>query len=110
MSQGCVFCHKCASYKSGACSKHWPATSPSCCPGYQKRGLSNGVIKLVREALKVPVGAPVPKGVTVRLRFKHQGKRRNQPCPCGSGKKMKSCCLGRVINTDEINGIPEHVG
>jgi uncharacterized protein YecA (UPF0149 family) len=21
---------------------------------------------------------------------------RNEPCPCGSGKKFKRCCLGRV--------------
>jgi uncharacterized protein YecA (UPF0149 family) len=22
---------------------------------------------------------------------------RNEPCPCGSGKKFKRCCLGRVF-------------
>jgi len=22
---------------------------------------------------------------------------RNEPCPCGSGKKFKKCCLGRKI-------------
>lgn len=24
------------------------------------------------------------------------GRLRNRPCPCGSGKKFKKCCLGRV--------------
>ena len=31
---------------------------------------------------------------TVRqLKTKHIG--RNDPCPCGSGKKFKKCCLGK---------------
>jgi len=25
---------------------------------------------------------------------------RNDPCPCGSGKKYKRCCLGKKPNTD----------
>lgn len=25
----------------------------------------------------------------------HQGTGRNQPCPCGSGRKHKNCCLGK---------------
>jgi hypothetical protein len=28
--------------------------------------------------------------------LKSQKKRRNQPCPCKSGKKLKHCCLERV--------------
>jgi len=31
------------------------------------------------------------KGVTVRRDGKKVG--RNDPCPCGSGKKYKRCCL-----------------
>jgi preprotein translocase subunit SecA len=31
------------------------------------------------------------KGVTVRREGKKVG--RNDPCPCGSGKKYKRCCL-----------------
>jgi len=27
---------------------------------------------------------------------------RNDPCSCGSGKKYKKCCLGKVINEDSI--------
>ncbi|RPJ05580.1 MAG: preprotein translocase subunit SecA, partial [Deltaproteobacteria bacterium] len=33
------------------------------------------------------------KGVTVRREGKKVG--RNDPCPCGSGKKYKKCCLLR---------------
>jgi preprotein translocase subunit SecA len=33
------------------------------------------------------------KGVTVRRDGKKVG--RNDPCPCGSGKKYKKCCLAR---------------
>nr|WP_281411560.1 SEC-C metal-binding domain-containing protein [Enterovirga sp. DB1703] len=29
----------------------------------------------------------------LRNRFRHVG--RNDPCPCGSGRKFKKCCLGR---------------
>jgi len=30
--------------------------------------------------------------------FRHDGPRikRNQPCPCGSGKKAKHCCLHKI--------------
>ena len=34
---------------------------------------------------------PHGKGVTVRREGKKVG--RNDPCPCGSGKKYKRCCL-----------------
>ena len=27
---------------------------------------------------------------------KRLSKMRNQPCPCGSGKKFKKCCIDRV--------------
>jgi SEC-C motif len=26
---------------------------------------------------------------------------RNEPCPCGSGKKYKSCCLGRLVSGNQ---------
>ena len=31
--------------------------------------------------------------------FKREGKKvgRNDPCPCGSGKKFKQCCLGKGV-------------
>ena len=28
--------------------------------------------------------------------LKSQKKRRNEKCPCGSGKKLKYCCLEKV--------------
>ena len=33
------------------------------------------------------------KGETVRKPF--EGVGRNEPCPCGSGKKFKKCCMGQ---------------
>ena len=27
--------------------------------------------------------------------FHYRGAKRNQPCPCGSGKKFKRCCYRR---------------
>ncbi|AKB75356.1 hypothetical protein MSLAZ_2095 [Methanosarcina lacustris Z-7289] len=36
---------------------------------------------------------------------------RNDPCPCGSGKKYKNCCLGRkVATTNQITSKPEKQG
>ena len=37
------------------------------------------------------------KGVTVRREGKKVG--RNDPCPCGSGKKYKRCCLSKEEET-----------
>jgi preprotein translocase subunit SecA len=37
------------------------------------------------------------KGVTVRREGKKVG--RNDPCPCGSGKKYKRCCLPKEEET-----------
>ncbi len=28
----------------------------------------------------------------LNYKFKHDGKLRNKPCQCGSGKKFKQCC------------------
>ncbi|WP_428484137.1 SEC-C metal-binding domain-containing protein [Rhodopila sp.] len=30
------------------------------------------------------------------VRNPYRGVGRNDPCPCGSGKKFKNCCLGKV--------------
>jgi preprotein translocase subunit SecA len=37
-------------------------------------------------------------GPTVTETIRHRGEKvgRNDPCPCGSGKKYKSCCLRRA--------------
>jgi hypothetical protein len=29
-------------------------------------------------------------------KLKSQKHRRNDPCPCGSGAKLKNCCLGKM--------------
>ena len=46
-----------------------------------------------RERLK-PGGAV--KGVTIRKSAKSSPLGRNDPCPCGSGKKFKKCCMGQA--------------
>lgn len=28
--------------------------------------------------------------------IRKKGKTRNQPCPCGSGKKYKNCCMNEI--------------
>ncbi len=33
------------------------------------------------------------------------GPGRNDPCPCGSGKKYKRCCLGRRMSMPNGNGV-----
>ena len=35
---------------------------------------------------------------------------RNDPCPCGSGKKYKNCHLGRALPVDGIEVEPEDAG
>lgn len=32
---------------------------------------------------------------------------RNDPCPCGSGKKYKACCLGRPVSSGLTSGISQ---
>jgi len=34
---------------------------------------------------------------------------RNDPCPCGSGKKFKKCCLGRALPNAPISQNPRHI-
>ncbi|SIO66775.1 SEC-C motif-containing protein [Singulisphaera sp. GP187] len=36
------------------------------------------------------------KGVPIRRPAEVSSAGRNDPCPCGSGKKYKKCCLGRA--------------
>ncbi len=42
--------------------------------------------------------APVLSHVPASNPYRHVG--RNDPCPCGSGRKFKKCCLGRVQSED----------
>ncbi len=41
-----------------------------------------------------PLAEPRPRGRPVPDPFRNVG--RNDPCPCGSGKKFKKCCLGKT--------------
>jgi uncharacterized protein YecA (UPF0149 family) len=38
--------------------------------------------------------APITYAEPVRNPLRNVG--RNDPCPCGSGKKFKKCCLGKA--------------
>jgi hypothetical protein len=44
----------------------------------------------IRDVMLGTPAAPPPSPV------KLYGKNRNMPCPCGSGKKFKKCCLGKT--------------
>ena len=46
-----------------------------------------------RQAAREVAALEPPQGPAVNP-YKHVG--RNDPCPCGSGKKFKKCCLQRV--------------
>ncbi|MEN6462799.1 MAG: SEC-C metal-binding domain-containing protein [Syntrophomonas sp.] len=35
--------------------------------------------------------------------IKYPNTRRNDPCPCGSGKKFKRCCINKVEASDGTN-------
>jgi hypothetical protein len=50
------------------------------------------IARSYRERLKPDGGV---KGVTVRHSPKVSPTGRNDPCPCGSGKKFKKCCMGQ---------------
>lgn len=50
--------------------------------------------KIYFEKHGIPYEFPGAKNTDVRKRKKI---RRNEPCPCGSGKKFKRCCLGKGI-------------
>ena len=51
----------------------------------------------MRRAPSVPAGkarpSGGPKGVTIKRSEKVSPLGRNDPCPCGSGKKFKKCCM-----------------
>jgi preprotein translocase subunit SecA len=41
--------------------------------------------------VSAPAGAPTPVGAAVPAANPYAGVGRNDPCPCGSGKKFKKC-------------------
>jgi uncharacterized protein YecA (UPF0149 family) len=50
--------------------------------------------KQLQEML-VPIDEEVLPKVKKMNKSVRKGWARNQPCPCGSGRKYKKCCLGR---------------
>lgn len=42
---------------------------------------------------------PAPEAKLGQVRARKVG--RNGPCPCGSGKKFKKCCMGRAASASE---------
>jgi len=53
------------------------------------RATGEGFSGLSRRIIRKPVPQQKPKGITVSGKEKIG---RNEPCPCGSGKKYKNCC------------------
>jgi uncharacterized protein YecA (UPF0149 family) len=45
---------------------------------------------------RVSTMAPTPRMNEPPIRDPYRGVGRNDPCPCGSGKKYKKCCLGKA--------------
>jgi uncharacterized protein len=100
----CDFLELCA----GDCLKHRGRGSIAdsqklslLCAGW-KRFFAHALPRLesMAEEMKGPRGAKRPEGAKGAIPMPSTGRRprkpgRNDPCPCGSGKKYKKCCLGR---------------
>jgi hypothetical protein len=65
----------------------------------------------VAAVLAAGIGGPVPKlsdvgpGKRSRLFYPERPlyrAGRNEPCPCGSGRKFKKCCLGKTAASSTI--------
>ena len=52
---------------------------------------------VVRQQVAKPVDTPAPEGNAPKKKLAAEKIGRNDPCPCGSGKKYKNCC-GRNAN------------
>ena len=52
---------------------------------------------VVRQQVAKPVDTPAPEGNAPKKKLAAEKIDRNDPCPCGSGKKYKNCC-GRNAN------------
>ena len=48
--------------------------------------------KIYFEKHGIPYGYPEVKNIDIKKKVG-----RNEPCPCGSGKKFKKCCIGKGI-------------
>ena len=89
----------------GACPKDRFALSPEgesgqyfLCAGLEM--YFSYAVPLLREAMRLSARKTPPADIMTALvrreRERFRGVSRNDPCPCGSGKKAKSCCLRLV--------------
>ena len=96
-------CHACPwlSLCGGACPKDRFAISPEGEKGqyYLCEGLERYfayAVPLLKEAMRLSAQKKTPAEIMAALiqaeRGKYRGLSRNDPCPCGSVKKYKSCC------------------
>ncbi len=77
-------------------AEHWKRVEEL--KGDPKGLLMFALEKLIgKKAADIPKAQPpLPPSPRLTLPRKHEGKQkigRNDPCPCGSGKKFKNCCL-----------------
>ncbi len=71
-----------------------------------------GMYEKVRDALADDAElerhfVPAPAAKPGQIRATKVG--RNGPCPCGSGKKFKACCLGRAASASERRDLAEQI-
>jgi uncharacterized protein len=71
----------------------WYAFSDAAKRDQERRATSSGDARLAYADTPLPFVDP----------FKDVG--RNDPCPCGSGKKFKTCCLGRESRRPSLPGL-----
>jgi preprotein translocase subunit SecA len=69
--------------------------------GKEAEDLAEDIRRRAREAAETAVKGRVTVSVTPRGRV-----RRNGPCPCGSGRKFKSCCLREVQDPESEKKLP----
>jgi tetratricopeptide (TPR) repeat protein len=62
----------------------------------EERGRATEAVELLRR-LGVPADDPQLRRVQEAVRWGRSPAGRNAPCPCGSGRKYKVCCLGREL-------------
>ena len=96
-------CRACSwlSLCGGACPKDRFGLSPEGEAGqyYLCAGLERYfayAVPLLKEAMRLSAQGKAPQAIMAALvqeeRARFRGVSRNDPCPCGSGKKFKSCC------------------
>jgi uncharacterized protein len=82
-------------YCYGGCPKDRVAGVNVLCEGYRRFfSHADGVLDRII-ALRKSGAAPaaVMSALLLEARSKWKGIGRNDPCPCGSGKKLKACCM-----------------